>query len=647
MAYFYRVICLVLVLISTSANALIPLVPKYFAKVAYTTDMSASTPDGACTLAYNGYIAALGGYGPYGPSGWVARYGLGAPVGTFCGAQSGSSPGVVSVTSGNNTSQSGTMCPVNSSPSGASCACNSGYSENAGHTACISNNTCVGGLTENFSFELGFAAVGSYPYKRAPDSVCSPAGGSTSICQWTIGGGIATAYGPVVNGQQAWIGQNPGTSTATPCAPGTSQWTPETPPTPPPCAGQSGMLNGVSVCLPTESLADKTARAASAAAAAASAASAAALAGGASASVAASAAAAAGTATSLVVMSGGSSASAAAAGMAAGSSKVSAASSAASSSASAAATAAAAGKAAGDAAAAASLAAGGDSATQAAAAAAASAAATTASLAASNAALAAAGTASAAAAAAAAAATAAAQAAGLSAAQITAASTAASAAAALAVQNAAAAGASLAAQMAAAKAAGDAAGAASAQGQSDAVVASAGSAAGAGAAAGAGSGAAAGDGVSDISKFCRDNPKAAMCKESMDSKITIGPCGSPPPCEGDAIFCAIASQTFKTACAFSAEGDLTAEEQKFLDDKGLTGDQTENLPNNDAVTISSSSFDQSEFLGAGVGFSDATFTVAGQQFTLPLSNINIWLSRLGVVLQAVTFLLCLRIVSRG
>lgn len=141
--------------------------------------------------------------------------------------------------------------------------------------------------------------------------------------------------------------------------------------------------------------------------------------------------------------------------------------------------------------------------------------------------------------------------------------------------------------------------------------------------------------------FCNDNPESTICQKSS---ISVGSCGTVPACSGDAIQCAVAAQTFKMACSLAPDpGQETA---AYDAAKGLTGNQTTNLPGNNTINISAGSFDQSEFLGAAVGVQDLTVTVAHKLITLPLSQVNIWLSRLGSLLQAVTFLVCLKIVTR-
>nr|WP_315848081.1 hypothetical protein [uncultured Rhodoferax sp.] len=75
------------------------------------------------------------------------------------------------------------------------------------------------------------------------------------------------------------------------------------------------------------------------------------------------------------------------------------------------------------------------------------------------------------------------------------------------------------------------------------------------------------------------------------------------------------------------------------------GDQTAAITS--TVNIGASSFDQTDMLGATSGLQDLVVNVAGMNVTVPFSQMNVWLARIGMVMQACTFLLCARIVMRG
>lgn len=129
-----------------------------------------------------------------------------------------------------------------------------------------------------------------------------------------------------------------------------------------------------------------------------------------------------------------------------------------------------------------------------------------------------------------------------------------------------------------------------------------------------------------------------------DGGMFSGACGAPPICDGDAVMCAVAAATFTTNCTLSDPKLPTP-----LYDAAITktGDQTTALSGNSTVSVASSQFDQTELLGAGSGMTDRIVTVAHQSISIPFSSVNIWLQRLGVVLQAVAFLVAARIVIRG
>lgn len=151
---------------------------------------------------------------------------------------------------------------------------------------------------------------------------------------------------------------------------------------------------------------------------------------------------------------------------------------------------------------------------------------------------------------------------------------------------------------------------------------------------------------SSVSKadFCTAKPKDPQCGQIGSGESTFGgTCGTAPACSGDAIQCAIATAVFQTNCALSVP-ESSPEMDAYNAAKAKTGSQTGNLPGSESVDVGPTKFDQSNLLGAGVGMSDLVVTVHGQTLTLPLSSINQYLAILGRILQAVTFLICARIV---
>jgi hypothetical protein len=149
-----------------------------------------------------------------------------------------------------------------------------------------------------------------------------------------------------------------------------------------------------------------------------------------------------------------------------------------------------------------------------------------------------------------------------------------------------------------------------------------------------------------VGDFCKSNPQASMCKTTPDSSFA-GACGTPPVCSGDAVMCAVAAATFATNCAMTQAPSSDSPEVALYKSESAKpqGDQTGSGAT--TVNIGPSQFDQTNLLGAAFGLSDLTVTVWHKTVTLPISQVNIWLQRLGYVLQAVTFLLCARVVIRG
>lgn len=162
--------------------------------------------------------------------------------------------------------------------------------------------------------------------------------------------------------------------------------------------------------------------------------------------------------------------------------------------------------------------------------------------------------------------------------------------------------------------------------------------------------------TSTVSSYCSNNAGSGFCGGLGQGGGTGGTgtgapssfadaCGQAPSCSGDAIQCAIARATFQSDCALNPAA--STESALYDTSKVLTGDQTGALPGNATVALTSGSFSTTELLGTASGLSDLSVSVMGRTVSLPFSNLNSWLAALGYLGQAVTFLLCLRIVSRG
>lgn len=141
--------------------------------------------------------------------------------------------------------------------------------------------------------------------------------------------------------------------------------------------------------------------------------------------------------------------------------------------------------------------------------------------------------------------------------------------------------------------------------------------------------------------FCQDNPQASICLKGSFA----GSCGATPSCSGDAVMCAVAAATFATNCSLNpAAGQESA---LYDSSKGLTGSQVDSLPGSTTVAINSGLFNQTELLGAAQGLSDFQITVMGTTATISMSTLNVWLARLGIILQAISLMIAARIVVRG
>lgn len=139
--------------------------------------------------------------------------------------------------------------------------------------------------------------------------------------------------------------------------------------------------------------------------------------------------------------------------------------------------------------------------------------------------------------------------------------------------------------------------------------------------------------------FCKQNPDLQICKKGSLN----GQCGS-FTCEGDALQCAIAMDQHKRSCQmFDTPSD---ESNLYNTDKGKTGSQTGSLPGNESISLSGR-IDTSNILGGGGCIRDLSVTLWRTSVSLPFSTICPYLEQLGNILLAVSFLLAIRIITRG
>lgn len=145
--------------------------------------------------------------------------------------------------------------------------------------------------------------------------------------------------------------------------------------------------------------------------------------------------------------------------------------------------------------------------------------------------------------------------------------------------------------------------------------------------------------------YCTKNPKLPECGQSGDGGSSFGgSCEVDFVCDGDGLMCAMAKEQYKRNCELFV--NKTPESDAYETAKGLDKEKPVMEPTD--VTISSASFNTSNALGGGAGcIADKTVTVAGKSVAIPFSMICQYLEHLGSVLMMVSFLMAIRIVSRG
>ncbi|MDO9013521.1 MAG: hypothetical protein Q7U84_01925, partial [Polynucleobacter sp.] len=148
-----------------------------------------------------------------------------------------------------------------------------------------------------------------------------------------------------------------------------------------------------------------------------------------------------------------------------------------------------------------------------------------------------------------------------------------------------------------------------------------------------------GSSVLPQSEFCRLNPNDKACTGTAVSKWG-GSCNAGFTCEGDAVMCATARAVNDFNCAMSKE---SSESALYLSEQGKSGAQ---VPSS-TVAISSASFDQSDALGGAACITDLEVSVMGHSIALPMSTLCPAFLYLGNLLVAISFLVAIRIVSKG
>jgi hypothetical protein len=141
--------------------------------------------------------------------------------------------------------------------------------------------------------------------------------------------------------------------------------------------------------------------------------------------------------------------------------------------------------------------------------------------------------------------------------------------------------------------------------------------------------------------FCAKNPNDPQCSNKGSFS---GACSAGFTCSGDAVQCAIARELHSQNCKLNA---ISTESAIYDASKGKTGNQTTDLPGNEAHTFGPASFDQTDALGGGSCISDLSIEVLGNTVTLPTSNVCPYLLWLRSALLAIGAILWIVIVFRS
>lgn len=135
---------------------------------------------------------------------------------------------------------------------------------------------------------------------------------------------------------------------------------------------------------------------------------------------------------------------------------------------------------------------------------------------------------------------------------------------------------------------------------------------------------------------CADNPDAEGCKKSSFG----GSCKSRFTCDGDAVLCATAIAVNDMYCALQVDPSDAA---IYDAEKGKT--RVNNNPSA-LVSISSGSFNTTDAIGGGgTCVNDLRIMVWGYSISLPISAICPYATAMGYLLVAVTFIICLGVIT--
>lgn len=159
-------------------------------------------------------------------------------------------------------------------------------------------------------------------------------------------------------------------------------------------------------------------------------------------------------------------------------------------------------------------------------------------------------------------------------------------------------------------------------------------------------------GNTDQAKFCDDNPNSPMCKEHS---FTATGCGTPPPCDGDAIMCGIAAEQFKRNCQMFDDANKDPNTQWAKDHAiqqepafgSAWGDSKEEKDVGNLVNFSSYQ------AGSTCPFSPHTYTIPGfwripaVSFQMDLSAGCDWGGAISTIILIVSAISCGALLARS
>lgn len=150
--------------------------------------------------------------------------------------------------------------------------------------------------------------------------------------------------------------------------------------------------------------------------------------------------------------------------------------------------------------------------------------------------------------------------------------------------------------------------------------------------------------TSGLRSFCQrapDHPSCTAAGEGGSSSFT-GSCNEGFTCpSGDAIACATARVLHEQQCAMTPASTALEAYNNAMRNPDVPN------PNSTTQAITTGMFNTTSLIGAGSCSLNQTVTIAGVSMTLPFDQVCSALRYMGLLLQAIGFLIAFRIVSRG